>query len=81
MFPLMSGGEIAGHYSENDVSLAARQGRLTDEGGAWDILAKRVAGIAEYQAMLEAGYLEITAGREVGFTDISNAIAAFIGLE
>lgn len=81
MFPVLSADEMAGHYSENDVSQAVRQGRLTGEGGAWDIIAKRVANIPAYQQQFEAVNREISAGRAVAFTDISNVIAAFIAHE
>jgi hypothetical protein len=36
-----------------------------DEGGAWDIISKRVEAIPAYRAMFEAVYPEIAAGREV----------------
>jgi cytochrome c peroxidase len=81
MFPVLSADEMAGHYQENDVSKAVRQGRITGEGGAWDIISKRVEGIAEYNSMFRDVYPEIAAGRSIGFTDISNAIAAFIAFE
>ncbi|WP_435137268.1 cytochrome-c peroxidase [Pseudopelagicola sp. nBUS_19] len=81
MFPVLSSDEMAGHYSENEVSRAVRQGRITGPNGAWDIIAKRVAGIEEYRSQFRRVYPEIEAGREVAFTDISNAIAAFIGFE
>ena len=81
MFPVLSPDEMAGHYQENDVSKAVRQGRITGEGGAWDIISKRVEGIPEYRAIFREVYPEIAAGRSIGFTDISNAIAAFIAFE
>ncbi len=81
MFPVLSADEMAGHYQENDVSKAVRQGRITGEGGAWDIISGRVQEIPEYKAMFDAVYPEIAAGRDVAFTDISNAIAAFIAVE
>lgn len=81
MFPVLSADEMAGHYQENDVSKAVRQGRITGEGGAWDIIADRVTAIPGYRESFEAVYPEIAAGRVVGFTDISNAIAAFISFE
>jgi cytochrome c peroxidase len=37
-----------------------------------------VAAIPDYRAMFEAAYPEIAAGRAIAFTDISNAIAAFV---
>jgi cytochrome c peroxidase len=78
MFPVLSGDEMAGHYSENEIARAVRQGLITGPGGAWDLISKRVEGFPEYRAMFEEVYPEIAAGREVRFTDISNAIAAFI---
>ncbi|MCB2136654.1 MAG: cytochrome-c peroxidase [Rhodobacteraceae bacterium] len=81
MFPVLSPDEMAGHYQENDVSLAVREGLLTGPGGAWDIISRRVAAIPEYQRMFEHAYPEIAAGRPVAFTDISNAIAMFVAQE
>lgn len=81
MFPVLSPDEMAGHYGENEISKAVRSGRLTGEGGAWDLIAARVRAIPEYQAAFEAALPEVAAGRPVSFTDISNAIAEFIALE
>ena len=81
MFPVLSPDEMAGHYQENDVSTAVREGIITAPGGAWDILSKRVSAIPEYRAMFDAAWPEIAAGRAIAFTDISNAIAAFVAYE
>ena len=81
MFPVLSGDEMAGHYSENDVSQAVRRGIITGPGGAWDIISKRVAAIEVYAETFRAVYPEIADGREIAFTDISNAIAAFVEFE
>ncbi len=81
MFPVAAQDEMAGHYSENDVSQATREGRITGPGGVWDILAKRVSAIPQYRQMFDKAYPEIAAGRPIEFTDISNAIAAFIAYE
>jgi len=35
MFPVLSPDEMAGHYQENDVSTAVREGIITRPGGAW----------------------------------------------
>ena len=78
MFPVLSADEMAGHYSENEVSRAVRQGLITGEDGAWSLISARVETIPEYRSLFEAVYPEIAAGREIRFTDISNAIAAFI---
>lgn len=77
MFPVLSGDEMAGHYSENDVSRATRQGMLTQPGGAWDIIAKRVQAIPEYRQLFQA----VIGPGDIHFTNISNAIAAFIAAE
>ncbi len=81
MFPVLASDEMAGHYAENDVAKAVREGIITGPGGAWDILAARVAGIAEYRTAFQQVYPEIAAGRPIAFTDISNAIAAFVAEE
>ena len=78
MFPVLSPDEMAGHYQENDISKAVRQGRITGDGGAWDLIAERVAAIPTYAAMFAEVYPERDA---IAFTDISNAIAAFIAWE
>ncbi len=77
MFPVLSPDEMAGHYSENDVSKAVRRGLLTQQGGAWDLIAARVAAIPEYKQRFEA----ITPGGEISFTAIANVIADFIAFE
>lgn len=79
MFPVLSGDEMAGHYSENDVSTAVRLGMLTDKGGAWDIIAQRIASIPEYRQRFQDAYG--IAPEEIDFTDISNAIADFLAFE
>jgi cytochrome c peroxidase len=78
MFPVLANDEMAGHYHESDVSVLVRQGRLTGPGGAWSLIARRVADIPQYKARFEAVYPEIAAGRAIAFTDISNAIAAYM---
>ncbi|MFQ5624060.1 MAG: cytochrome-c peroxidase [Paracoccaceae bacterium] len=78
MFPVLAADEMAGHYSENEVSKAVRIGRLTGEGGAWDILARRVAAVPAYRRAFDA---VIGEGQTIRFTDIANAIAAFTKVE
>lgn len=77
MFPVLSGDEMAGHYSENDVAQAVRQGLLTGESGAWSILSGRVETIPEYRAQFDA----VIGDRPIAFADIANVIAAFIAFE
>ncbi len=78
MFPVLSNDEMAGHYEENDISTLVRQGRLTGPDGAWAAIAARVAAIPVYRQMFGAAYPDISAGRAIGFADISNAIAAYM---
>jgi len=77
MFPVLSQDEMAGHYSESDVSRAVRKGMLTGEGGAWDIISKRVEAVPAYREMFD----EVIGPRPIAFTDISNVIAEFIAFE
>lgn len=81
MFPVLSPDEMAGHYGENDVSQAVRQGLITGQGGAWDIIAHRVAAIDAYVDQFTAVYPHVEEADQIQFTDISNAIAAFMELE
>lgn len=77
MFPVLSGDEMAGHYSESDVAQAVRQGFMTGPDGVWSILTTRVGGIPAYRDAFEG----VIGDREIAFTDISNMIAAFIARE
>ncbi|QQA44368.1 cytochrome-c peroxidase [Pelagovum pacificum] len=79
MFPVLSADEMAGHYSENEVAQATRQGFITGPGGAWDLLSRRIAAIPDYASRFERVYG--LAPDEIHFTDISNAIAAFVAFE
>jgi cytochrome c peroxidase len=78
MFPVLSSDEMAGHYEENEISTLVRQGRITGPDGAWEAIAKRIAAIPAYQSDFKAVYPEIAAGRPIHFTDISNAVAAYM---
>ncbi|MCA0869505.1 c-type cytochrome [Seohaeicola saemankumensis] len=77
MFPVLSGDEMAGHYSENDVAQAVRQGLLTGPGGAWSILSDRIEAIPAYRAAFDA----VIGSREIRFADIANAVADFVAFE
>jgi len=77
MFPVLSGDEMAGHYSENDVAQAVRQGMLTGPGGAWEILTQRIETLPVYRAL----FTEVIGDRPVAFTDIANMVAAFVAFE
>jgi len=74
MFPVLSADEMAGHYSENEIAQAVRLGQLSGDGGAWDLIAGRVAEVPEYQQQ----FSKILGRDDIAFTDIANLIAAFI---
>ena len=77
MFPVLSADEMAGHYSENEISRAVRLGFLSSEGGAWDLIAARVAGIPAYQKE----FARVTPGEAITFPLIANLLADFIRFE
>jgi cytochrome c peroxidase len=81
MFPVLSRDEMAGSYNENDIGKLVRQGRITGSGGAWDVLARRVADIPEYASAFAKTYPHLDTSADIAFTDISNAIAAFVSYE
>lgn len=78
MFPVLSPDEMAGHYSENEISQAVRLGQLSGPGGAWDLIAKRVNDIPEYRTRFDD---IIGADRPVTFPDVANVLADFIVVE
>jgi len=78
MFPVLSGDEMAGHYSENEIAQAVRQGFITGDGGGWARISARVEVLPAYRNAFDA---IIGPDQPIRFTDISNAIAAFIAFE
>lgn len=78
MFPVLSRDEMAGDYNENELGKLIRQGRITGAGGAWDVLARRVAEIPAYADAFVATYPHVSGPEDIAFTDISNAIAVFM---
>ena len=78
MFPVLSGDEMAGHYSENEVAQAVRQGFITGEDGAWERISARVRAIPDYEAMWRRAF---PGDDRLDFTDISDAIGAFVEAE
>ena len=81
MFPVLSADEMAGHYSENEISEAVRRGTLTGKGGAWDLISKRVGSVPAYSDFFIDIYDHIEVAKDIKFTDISNAVAAFMEFE
>ncbi|TVP96944.1 MAG: cytochrome-c peroxidase [Roseinatronobacter sp.] len=81
MFPVLSPDEMAGHYNENDIAQAVRQGRLTGTGGAWDLIAARIRDIPDYADRFVALKDDIDSPAQITFPHVSNAIAAFVAVE
>ncbi|MCK0120285.1 cytochrome-c peroxidase [Loktanella sp. F6476L] len=81
MFPVLSRDEMAGSHRENDIGRAVRQGLIAGEGGAWDMIARRVADIPDYAERMAEVYPHIDEPQDIAFTDISNAIAVFMAHE
>lgn len=81
MFPVLSGDEMAGHYDENEISKAVRQGLIAGPGGAWERIAARIQGIPDYVQSFVAAFDNVQTSDDIHFTDIANAIAAFVALE
>lgn len=77
MFPVLSADEMAGHYSENEIAQAVRQGLITGPGGAWDLLSQRVSAIPGYRDRFN----DVIGDQAIHFTDISDAVAAFLDFE
>lgn len=78
MFPVLAGDEMAGHYSENEISQAVRLGRLSIKDGAWDKIAARVEAIPEYRTAFGS---VLGDQQPIKFTDIANVIADFTRVE
>jgi cytochrome c peroxidase len=81
MFPVLSGDEMAGHYSENEISQAVRRGTLTGKNGAWDLIVQRIVSVPQYTKAFANVYSHISSSDDIAFTDVSNAIAAFMEFE
>ncbi|WP_147108163.1 cytochrome-c peroxidase [Tateyamaria sp. syn59] len=77
MFPVLSADEMAGHYSENEISQAVRKGLITGQGGAWDLLSQRIEAIPEYRGRFDV----VIGDTPIHFTHISDALAAFLDFE
>jgi cytochrome c peroxidase len=76
ILPILSPDEMSGHPGENAIADAVAAEHILGPDGAWDILAKRVEGIAEYRNRFAALG---TTGLHI--TDIGTALSAFIGSE
>ena len=76
ILPILSPDEMSGHLGENEVADAVAAERIMGDGGAWDILTKRVDSIPEYRQRFEA-----LGSSDIHITDIGTALSAFIGSE
>lgn len=81
MFPILSPVEMAGQSGENEVADAVAAGIITGQDGALDLIARRVSGIAAYRNMFAALDPGIREGRAIRYSDIANALAAFVQSE
>ncbi len=77
MFPVLAGDEMAGHYSENEISRAVRQGLMAQPGGAWDLIAERVENIPAYRE----AFAQALPDQDISFTSIANLMAEFMAFE
>ncbi|KIN72293.1 cytochrome-c peroxidase [Sulfitobacter guttiformis] len=76
ILPILSPDEMSGHPGENEVADAVAADRIMGDGGAWDILAKRIDSIPDYRTRFAAA-----GSPEIHITDIGTALSAFIGSE
>ncbi|MCX7565350.1 cytochrome-c peroxidase [Sulfitobacter sp. F26169L] len=76
ILPILSPEEMAGNAGENPVADAVAAERIMGEGGAWDILTRRVEGITEYRTRFAAVGVD-----DLHISDIGTALSAFIGSE
>ncbi|MFC6582505.1 cytochrome-c peroxidase [Sulfitobacter aestuariivivens] len=81
MFPVLSRDEMAGSHRENPIGRAVRQGVITGPTGAWDLIAEQVRTVPAYAKMFLAVYPHLKDSDTIAFTDVSNAIAAFMAFE
>lgn len=79
MFPVTNPTEMAGQAGENLVANAASIDDLAGPDGVWELLSKRLRGIAKYVEMFEAAYADVNGPEDITFVHAANAIAAFAG--
>ncbi len=81
MFPIASPDEMAGHYNENEISIAIRKGQVAGKEGAWNIVTQRIQNNPEYVNLFKQSLATIKQADDIKFTDIANVIADFIAME
>ncbi len=77
MFPITAEFEMSGNPGENTIADALENGFPA----AWDVIANRVAGIPDYQAMFTESFDTVSGPEDITIVEIGNAIAAFVGTE
>jgi cytochrome c peroxidase len=78
MFPVTSPTEMAGQKGENDVANAVSLNNAAGQGGAWELLARRLSEIPEYVEMFKAAYPKtIRSYEDIRYVNAANAIATF----
>lgn len=78
LMSLVGADEMAGHKGENPVGDAVAAGNVTGLGGAWDLLARRVADTPAYRRRF--AWL-LGPDEPVHATDIARALADFMAFE
>lgn len=82
MFPVGSGGEMAGQRGENEIADAVALNRMAGPDGVWARLAARLRAVPEYVDQFRAAFPdEIEAAEDITFVHAANAIAAFETVE
>ncbi len=76
MLPVLAADEMAGQPGENPIADAVAIEHIQGEGGAWALIAARVAEVPDYAARFAA-----LTGTAPSMTGIANALAAFIASE
>ena len=78
LMPLVAADEMAGHPGENPVADAVAADNITGLGGAWDLLARRVADTPEYRQRF--AWL-LGQGEPLHAVDIARVLSDFITYE
>ncbi|MGR3501192.1 cytochrome-c peroxidase [Pseudaestuariivita sp.] len=78
LLPILNVEEMAGQPDENAIGLAVAENRLTGEGGAWDLIAKKVEAIPEYRQAFD---WIIGPDEPLHISHIGIALSSFISYE
>lgn len=78
ILPILSPDEMAGHIGENPIADAVAAENFRGDGGAWQLLANRVAMIPEYRQRFAA---LVGTDTPLHITHIGRALAAYIAYD